>query len=460
MNIFLYINNNNFNFLFKYIILLNYIIYIMTTPIGYKFLDTDGIVKDFADVFVASYPSPGITTGYTAQTILYGNLDLGKIFTAGSSNKTTNYKYLTNNDLGSIFVAQWSPLTSGVNSGVSALAIDSSNNVYVGGAFTTAGGISASRIAKWTPGTNSWSALITGGNNGTSNFVQVIAINSSTGEVYVGGDFTTAGGVLVNNIAKWTPGTNTWSTLGAGTNNTVYAITIDASNNDVYVGGVFTTAGGSAANRVAKWTPGTNTWSSLGINAANGTNNTVYDIAIVNSANIYVGGLFTTAGGNPANYIAKWSGSSWSALINGVANGTNNFVYDIAIVDSTNIYVGGNFTTAGAITANRIAKWNGTNTWSSLGSGTDNTVETISIDSSNNIYVGGFFITAGGSAANRVAKWNPLTNAWSSLGIGSDNGTDNVIRSIAINSNNIYVGGDFTSAGGNAASYVAKYTSS
>jgi hypothetical protein len=42
------------------------------------------------------------------------------------------------------------------------------------------------------------------------------------GELYIGGDFTNAGGIVVSNIAKWN-GT-TWSALGTGVNDKVYAL--------------------------------------------------------------------------------------------------------------------------------------------------------------------------------------------------------------------------------------------
>ena len=38
----------------------------------------------------------------------------------------------------------------------------------------------------------------------------------------------------------------------------------------------------------------------------------------MSGTNLYAGGGFTTAGGVPANYIAKWDGSAWSALGSGM----------------------------------------------------------------------------------------------------------------------------------------------
>src|SRR5438309_1977221 len=75
------------------------------------------------------------------------------------------------------------------------------------------------------------------------------------------------------------------------------------------------------------------------------------------------GGLFTMAGGTAANYIAKWNGSSWTALGSGLS-----FAVRRSAVLGTNLYAGGGFTTAGGSAATNIAKWNGSS-WTALGSG-------------------------------------------------------------------------------------------
>ena len=148
------------------------------------------------------------------------------------------------------------------------------------------------------------------------------------------------------------------------------------------------------------------TWSVLGT----GLNGIVTAIAISGS-DIYVGGNFTQAGGVSANYIAKWNGNSWSAL--GV--GVNGIVYALAL-SGTDLYVGGSFTLAGGSSANRIAKWDGSN-WSALGSpinGTGGTVYAIAI-SAPNVYAGGYFSTAGGSSANNIAMWNEVHGTHSAV---------------------------------------------
>jgi hypothetical protein len=98
-----------------------------------------------------------------------------------------------------------------------------------------------------------WSSLGTGSQNGVNNRVSALAMVGN--EVFVGGYFTWAGGVSANYVARFNTQTNTWSTLGTGSqngvNNWVYALAV--SGNEVFVGGTFTSAGGVSANYVARY---------------------------------------------------------------------------------------------------------------------------------------------------------------------------------------------------------------
>ena len=72
-------------------------------------------------------------------------------------------------------------------------------------------------------------------------------------------------------------------------------------------------------------------------------------------------------------------------------------------MSGSDLYAGGQFTTAGGIAANYIAKWNGSN-WTAVGSGTDGAVHSLAVSGSD-VYAGGIFRSAGGSAANLIAKY-------------------------------------------------------
>ena len=397
--------------------------------------------------------SPGISTfpgfDYTFNGITYNTGSGG-----GGGGNSDSFDYSPggqgNQGLAIIYYPTyiWSALGSGVgvSSGtfikVEAIAIDSNNNVYVGGYFTIAGGVSANYIAMWNPTTSTWSTLNDGDYNGVDYQVEAIAIDSNN-NVYIGGVFQNVGGITAKAIAMWNPNTSTWSNLGSSTelNASVNSIAID-SNNNVYVGGNFTIPG---INYMGMWN-GT-TWSGL---TNPGFNDTVMAIAIDSNNNVYVGGFFTS----PTNYIAVWNpnNSTWSSLGYGV-NGT---VYSIAIDSNNNVYVGGAFDYAGGVLINStIAMWNQTaGTWSALGVGVNSDTDSIAIDSNNNVYVGGYFTSAGGNPANRIAMWNG--NTWSTLGIG----VNNTVYSIAIDSNNnVYAGGYITEAAGIPVNYIAKYGS-
>jgi hypothetical protein len=79
--------------------------------------------------------------------------------------------------------------------------------------------------------------------------------------------------------------------------------------------------------------------------------------------------------------------------------------------------------------------------------------------SGNTLYAGGDFTTAGGVAANYVAQWNG--SSWSALSSGMwDNSPYTCVYALAVSGNTLYAGGGFTTAGGVAANYVAQWNGS
>jgi hypothetical protein len=321
----------------------------------------------------------------------------------------------------------------GADSQVFAAVVDGLGNLYIGGDFTTVGNAVANRVAKWDG--NAWSAL----GSGVNNTVQALAVSGSN--LYAGGKFTTAGGAAANYIAKWNG--SSWSALGSGMNNYVSALAV--SGGDLYAGGYFTTAGGVAGNRVAKWNG--SSWTALG----SGMNDYVSTLAVSGSG-LYAGGNFTTAGGVVASRVAKWNGSSWSAL----GAGMSGEVRALA-VSGSDMYAGGQFTTATnsggvAVTVNYIAKWDGTS-WSALGAGMNYWVYALAVSGSD-IYAGGYFNSAGGSTAKYTAKWDGSN--WSAL----NSGMDTWVYAIAVSGSNVFAGGGFVEADGRAANFIAKWNGS
>ena len=76
-------------------------------------------------------------------------------------------------------------------------------------------------------------------------------------------------------------------------------------------------------------------------------------------------------------------------------------------MSGSDLYAGGHFTTAGGSAANDIAKWDGSS-WSALGSGMNNAVDALAVSGSD-LYAGGYFRTAGGKVSPYIARANLLT---------------------------------------------------
>ena len=332
----------------------------------------------------------------------------------------------------------WFALGAGIDSTVSALAV-SGTNLYVGGVFNTAGGIPAKGLAQWDG--NEWSALGTG----VTAWVNALAVSGTN--LYAGGYYVNVSGAGVGTVARWN-GT-AWSALGAGVGGYVWALAV--SDSGLYVGGEFTTAGGNgntptnSATNIAKWNG--SVWSALGSGTSPGVNNRVSAL-VVSGSDLYVGGRFTTAGGNSATNVAKWNGSAWSAL----GSGVNADVAALAVLD-TNLYVGGVFSKAGGSNAFYIAKWNGS-AWSALGVGLNQVVSALAVSGSD-LYVGGQFTsTSTGTPANHLARWK--ASEWSAVGAG----LNERVYALAVSGSDLYAGGDFTGAGSNNVNRVVKWNGS
>lgn len=347
-------------------------------------------------------------------------------------------------------VGNWIGMVEGGNGSVSDILIDD-ESVLVVGDFNTIGNLSASNIAQLSAN-GQWATL----GSGTNGPVSAIVKNSE-GTLFIGGSFSVVDGVAANNIAMYSNGT--WQALESGTNGPVAALAVD-SNDNVYVGGAFETSGGLETNNIAVWNKG---WAALGSTAlgTNGVNNEVRSLAIGSNDQVYLGGNFDTAGTVSAPRIAVWNGSTWGTL----GQGTSGFVEALYVADNF-IYAGGSFSLASGNLVNRIGRFNlGTNRWESLSNGVSGSVTAIQ-ELDGFIYVAGSFNEAFASdqesyIVNNAARWSPGTG-WQALGVNRDVGTNNLINTIARDNqdNSLLIGGNFTLAGNLVSPGIAKWKES
>ncbi len=284
----------------------------------------------------------------------------GKLFTCGifdgAGGSMVNDPQHKASDIARWDSVDWFPISpppkpSGVNGSCGTMG-KYNNNLYLGGvfgnAFDTSGNHMCYGIAKWNDTIFSSLGQFSG-NFPPYNYHPALAFTEYNSKLIAGGYFTSIDGSpygSYSGIAAWND--TTWSALGTGFNNAVFALTV--FNGELYAGGKFTASGDNLTplNHIAKW-DGAN-WLPVG----EGLNDTV-TVLCVDSVNnkLIAGGKFTQTGlGQPAKHIAEWNGINWLE----VGGGTNDAVWALYAKDSS-LYVGGNFTQAGNITANCIAIW-------------------------------------------------------------------------------------------------------
>lgn len=326
---------------------------------------------------------------------------------------------------------KWEGQYAGGNYATGVLATDG-QVIYAGTNLPSSVPSQPYNLARWE--NNTWGPITQGPNGIVKGGVQAIAVQNNT--LYVGGSLQLVGNKPVNGIAYW-DGTG-WNDMGGGLTSiygTGYASSIAIGTSGVYVGGSFNSAGGQAANNIAWW-DGTS-WHPL----ANGINGWISTIA-VSGNDVYVGGYFDNIDGQPIYNIARWDGQNWYPL----GGGTDARVASIAI-QGNDVFVGGAFDHAGGQEISGVARWDGTN-WYPVGNGLDAYIYAIKI-APEGLYAAGDFAFPSAHIQN-VVLWDG--NNWTNLGSGLVNGTAYDVLPL---NDKVYLGGSFTKAGDNKSSGFA-----
>ena len=243
-----------------------------------------------------------------------------------------------------------------------------------------------------------------------------------------GGSYMMAGSFAspIPNLVATTTGAASYQSLGSGVDGPVNLIKVVGTN--LYVAGLFAYAGDIPAYHVAVWN-GSN-WKALG----NGFTEAPYSM-VASGSDLYLASV---------DSVSKWDGKSWTLLGSGFSKGSEggppyHGIFAMA-ASGKDLFVGGLFTAAGNTPATNIARWDGT-TWSALGSGVEVThrvafdfgqaVNALSI-LGDYLYVGGDLDRAGNKACIGFARVNlagpkkllnhPVLVSPRSIGFTFDNG--------------------------------------
>ena len=331
---------------------------------------------------------------------------------------------------------QWSPLGSGLDGNVKALAVSPSGVLYAGGTFQTAGGVTVRGLARWDG--VAWQPV--GGLASLPAFYVHALTFLPNGDLIVAG-YGTPSGTLPGHLARWN-GT-TWSWLGGDADGDVFAL-CTMPNGDLVAGGWFTTIGGTSAASIARWN-GT-AWSPLGA----GFDHAVYTLSSTSYGTLFAGGNFSASGSTATSGVAQWNGTAWQPL----GSGCSAAVHSSLVAANGDLVVVGDFATAGGQSAAGIARWNGT-TWSSMGTGSWAVVQFCSsvIELPNGDVVVcksmGPYWNAG--PGQRLMRWTGA--AWRAMGDGIDG---QVVRVLTMPNGDDLVLGYFTHIGGVAAPWCAR----
>jgi hypothetical protein len=296
---------------------------------------------------------------------------------------------------------------------------------------------------------------------------QIVVHDDGSGPaLFAGGSYTAIGGVPANRIAKRVG--DSWIPLGSGLSNAeCYALA--SFDGGLYAAGYFDLAGGVPGTaKLARWKDGQ--WQSLNAQLELFSNQlwglTTWDDG--NGESLYIAGNFQNIGGTNASFIARYDGSEFHPLGGTpIAGNVPLIVFTSHVHDDGSgpaLYIGGRFTSVDGVPASRIARWNGTS-WSAVGAGVTgtgvapsiNTMVTFDDGTGPALYVAGqAFTSAGGLPANRVAKWDG--KEWSAVGDGFANG---IVWQLAVfndgDGDKLYAFGTFTASGATPLERMARW---
>jgi len=329
-------------------------------------------------------------------------------------------------------------------------------SLYAGGTFTSAGGWDANYLARWDG--CGWRPV---GGDLDSWVVAMETFDDGTGDaLYACGFFTIADGIPVGGIARWDG--SLWSDLDGGMNIggvRTLAVFDDGTGSALYAGGDFSTAGGVAASNIAKWDG--SSWSPLGSGVAGGPGG-VYNLHVYDDGSgpaLYVGGWFETAGGITANGIAKWDGTSWTTVGTGVGVLADEAVIWFEVFDDgtgPELYVGGEFASMNGQPATGLAKWDGS-IWTNFTDLVDDDRQVVwgMTTLGDDLYVSGQFNSAGGVAVGNIARWDG--SSWSAVGDGMDSFVEVVTTFNDDGRERLAAAGWFTQTDGRPANRIASW---
>jgi hypothetical protein len=335
-------------------------------------------------------------------------------------------------------------------------ATNNSGDLYVGGSFTTYNSPSVGSnflIRLNSNGTNDAGFAIGSGFNA---LVRVLAqATDGSGDIYVGGTFSSYNGTASKSIIRLhTNGTvATEFAVGTGFGSDVFALLPAADNSgDIYVGGAFTSYNKTLSNRIVRLNGDGTIDSSFNIGTGFDSEVRALALATDGSGDLYVGGVFTSYNGTSANRIVRLNANGTIDSDFNIGVGFDNTVLALAIDKFGDLYAGGAFSMYQGGSSNHIIRLNDNGTRDTafvVGAGFSSEVRTLLPASDGpTLYAGGTFTSYKGTGSNKIIRLNTDGTLNSSFMVGSGFGTTPgedifALAATTDGSNDLYAGGTF-----------------
>ncbi len=317
-----------------------------TTRVGIARLYSTGVLDPNFNLQLSS-----VASVYAMVVQADGSLVLGGEFTAVLGTAINRIaRVLANGTLDSGFV-----IGTGPNAFVHAIGLRANGALVIGGNFTAYAGASYSRIV----GLNSDGSVDTSfviGSGTSSNLLRTIAVQSD-GNVLIGGDFVTVGGITRNHLARvfatglLDSGFASPFASGDGAS----AVNVQ-TNGTIVIGGFFSTIGGQPRKNIVRllangtldssFTPGT------------GADSVISTLATQTDGRVLLGGYFANYNGTARGGIARANYDGTLDTVFAPSSGVNGQMYGLLLQADGKVLLFGGFTMVNGQPRQNLARMN------------------------------------------------------------------------------------------------------
>jgi uncharacterized delta-60 repeat protein len=343
----------------------------------------------------------------------------------------------------------------GTNGGVNALVTQSDGKVVLGGAFTQVGGAARKGLARVYADGSVQGIFIAD----TDGAVRALA-QQPDGKALIGGDFTHIGTTtqVHNYLARLNADGSVDSTFNPSASGSVVAFLV-MPDGKIIVGGYFSTVSTQTCDGIVRL----NADGSVDTTFSANTNGSVFALAAQADGKLIVGGSFGTIGGHARSGIARLNADGSvdeSFNPNAGLGTTTHYTYALALQPDGKVIVGGGFLPVGSQDQMGLLRLNAdgsldtafnSNATDASSTTNNSNVYVLTLQPDGKILVGGQFTTIGGQTRNRIAR----LNADGSVDSVFDPGADNSVFAMTLRTDGeIIAGGAFTGIAGHARNYV------